>query len=179
MKRLLTILALVCTSTTHAQTKLELEFLNQLNTYRKQHKLGPAKYDTAVSRVAAYHCRYMAMCERQGHSVHHDELPHDELFDIKGHNEMTFAKRAGMAPDKNIWGEIQIASFTRQNGKSIAETAKAMVMAFDRSPGHKEAMLYEDYPKVTDIVGISIVSIRTTETYEEYSVNVDFGYTEK
>jgi hypothetical protein len=175
----LAILALVCTTTTHAQTKLELEFLNQLNTYRKQYKLGPAKYDTTVSRVAAYHCGYMAKCERLGHSVHKDKLPHDEQFDIKDHMEMSFARRAGMAPNSNIWCEIQIASFHTQKGRTLAETARAMVMAFDSSPGHKEAMLYEDHPKITGTVGISIVLISKTELHELYSVNVDFGYTEK
>ena len=179
MKRLLTILAMTVISYTNAQTKLELEFLNQLNYYRKQHKLAPAKFDTAICRVALYHCDYMAKCQRLGHDVHKDKLPHDEQFDIKDHKEMSFAKRAGMSPDRNIWCEIQIASFHTQNGRKLAETARAMVMAFDSSPGHKEAMLYEDHPKITGTVGISIVLISKTDTHEVYSVNVDFGYTEK
>lgn len=179
MRKILAILAITAISYTNAQTKLELEFLNQLNTYRRQHNLAPAKYDTAISRVAAYHCGYMAKCQRLGHDVHKDKLPHDEQFDIKDHKEMSFAKRAGMAPDRNIWCEIQIAQFSTQNGRTPAETARAMVMAFDSSPPHKEAMLYEDHPKITGTVGISIVLIKKTDIHEVYSVNVDFGYTEK
>ena len=174
------LVATILVTISHAQTALEQEFLNQLNIYRKQHKLGPTKYDAEVSRVSAYHTKYMVECERTGHSVQSDKLPHDEQFDIKGHREMTFVQRVGMAPDKNIWGEISIPSFGRQKGMSLVETARAMVIVFDGSPGHKQAMLFPDAPqKITDIVGISIVTISTSQLYEEYSVNIDFGFIEK
>ena len=93
----------------NAQSALETEFIKQLNVYRKQHKLGPVKYDSQVSQVARYHAKYLVQCSNLIHVVHYDKLPHDEQFDIKDHIELTFGQRIEMLPNKNIWSEIQIA----------------------------------------------------------------------
>ena len=124
----------------NAQSALETEFIKQLNVYRKQHKLGPVKYDSQVSQVARYHAKYLVQCSNLNHVVHYDKLPHDEQFDIKDHIELSFGQRIEMLPKKNIWSEIQIAYYPIKNIATITEIANRMITAFDSSPKHKEIM---------------------------------------
>ena len=124
----------------NAQSALETEFIKQLNVYRKQHKLGPVKYDSQVSQVARYHAKYLVQCSNLNHVVHYDKLPHDEQFDIKDHIELTFEQRSQMLPNINIWSEIQIAYYPIKNIATITEIANRMITAFDSSPKHKEIM---------------------------------------
>lgn len=162
---------------TYAQSALETEFIKQLNVYRKQHKLGPVKYDSQVSQVARYHAKYLVQCSNLNHVVHYDKLPHDEQFDIKDHIELSFGRRIEMLPNKNIWSEIQIAYYPIKNIATITEIANRMITAFDSSPKHKEIMLCEDLSsEFTNIVGVAIVkSAKKLDNDYVYSVNVDFG----
>lgn len=161
----------------NAQSALETEFIKQLNVYRKQHKLGPVKYDSQVSQVARYHAKYLVQCSNLIHVVHYDKLPHDEQFDIKDHIELTFGQRIEMLPNKNIWSEIQIEYYPIKNIATITEIANRMITAFDSSPKHKEIMLCEDLSsEFTNIVGVAIVkSAKKLDNDYVYSVNVDFG----
>ena len=161
----------------NAQSALETEFIKQLNVYRKQHKLGPVKYDSQVSQIARYHAKYLVQCSNLNHVVHYDKLPHDEQFDIQDHKELTFEQRSQMLPNKNIWGEIQIAHNLVNEKNSISEIVKSMIDSFDSSPKHKEIMLCEDLSsEFTNIVGVAIVkSEKIIGVYYFYSINVDFG----
>ena len=160
----------------NAQSALETEFVKQLNIYRKKHGLGPVIYDAEISKVALYHANYLAKCVLLKHVVHQDKSPHDEQFDIKNHTELNFEQRAAMAPDKYIWGEIQIAAHYRKNTESISKVAKSIILSFDGSPKHKEIMLSPDASSSSkDIVGVSIVKYQSTFDSDEYSVNIDFG----
>jgi uncharacterized protein YkwD len=160
----------------NAQSALETEFVKQLNIYRKKHGLGAVIYDAEISKVALYHANYLAKCVLLKHVVHYDKLPHDEQFDIKNHTELNFEQRAAMAPDKNIWGEIQISANYSKNTESISEVAKGIIVSFNGSPKHKEIMLCEDLSRgLINAVGVSIVKFQSTFDSNEYSVNIDFG----
>lgn len=161
----------------YSQSPLETEYFNQLNIYRKQHGLGPLKYDTEVSGVARYHAKYLIQCSNLNHVIHLDELPHDEQFDLKDHRELNFEQRAAMVPRKNIWGEIQIAFFIKNKNATISDIAKGFIDSFDKSPKHKEIMLCEDVSsEFTNIVGVAIVkSEKKIGDNDVYSINVDFG----
>jgi hypothetical protein len=164
-------------SNSYSQSALETEFVKQLNVYRKQHGLGPVKYDAEVSKVALYHSNYLVECSKVNHTAHYDKLPHDEQFDIKDFKELNFDQRAAMSPDKNIWGEIQIQSNGCKKNESISEIVKGIIKTFDGSPKHKEIMLCEDSEKFKNIVGVSIVKKegKLGPNFDEYTVNIDFG----
>ena len=173
---LLIVSILISFSNSYSQTALETEFVKQLNVYRKQNGLGPVKYDAEVSKVALYHSNYLVECSKVNHIEHSDKLPHDEQFDIKNFKEMNFDLRVAMAPNKNIWGEIQIQSNASNQGGSITDVVKGIIKTFDGSAKHKEIMLCEDLGKFTNIVGVSIIKkVSTISGYDEYSVNIDFG----
>ena len=161
----------------YSQSPLETEYFNQLNVYRKQHGLGPVKYNIEISGVARYHAKYLVQCSNLSHVVHNDIFPHDEQFDIKDHRELTFNQRIEMVPNKNIWGEIQIAHDLVNNSATNYQIAKDIIESFDKSPKHKEIMLCEDVSyEFTNIVGISIVkSEKKIGEDDVYSINVDFG----
>jgi hypothetical protein len=164
-------------SNSYSQSALETEFVKQLNVYRKQHGLGPVKYDAEVSKVALYHSDYMLKCSKAGHSVNSDKMPHDEQFDIKDFKELNFDKRAAMSPNKNIWGEIMIFSGYYKKNESIESIAKGIILSFDGSPKHKEIMLCEDMERFKNIIGVSILIKEGTlgPNFDEYTINVDFG----
>lgn len=180
MKKLfLLVLFLFSVISSYSQSALELEFVKQLNIYRKKHGLGPVKYDSGVSGVALYHSKYIKMCSSLGHFVHLDKLPHDEQFDLKDFKELNFEQRADMLPDKNIYAEITIPAMDARKNESIESIAKNIIASFDSSPKHKEIMLAEDAPaKFIDIVGVSIIrSVKDMgPDREEYIVNIDFGF---
>ena len=158
--------------------ELELEFVNQLNIYRKKHGLGPVNYDAKIAHLANYHAKYLAECSVLNHDVHYDKSPHDEQYDIKNHKELNFKQRAEMEPNKNIWAEIQIQSHHNKNKETNSNVAKSIIESFDKSPGHKEIMLCEDLnPKFKNIIGVSIVKyqINSGSSFNTYSVNIDFG----
>ena len=178
MKKLIAIFFLISISigNLYSQSTLEKEVLNQLNVYRKQHGLNPVKLDTTISRIAQYHANYLLECSKVDHVVHYDKLPHDEQFDIKGFVEKNFDQRVAMAPDKNIWGEIQMQSNSSKIGSSYVKIARDIIIAFNSSPKHKEIMLESDNPKFPNIVGISVIKkVSTIPGYDEYVVNIDFG----
>lgn len=161
---------------TYSQSPLEAEFVKQLNVYRKQHGLGPIKYDAEISKVALYHANYLSKCNKTSYVVALDKLPHDEKFDIKDHKELNFTQRASMAPNKNMWSEIQIAYSPIKNIATVSEIVSIMIKSFDGSPKHKEIMLCEDLKDFTNIIGVSIVKAEANNTeYSNYSINVDFG----
>jgi len=178
MKKIITLVALffLITGISYSQSPLEKEVSNQLNIYRKQHGLNPAKLDTAISKIAQYHANYILECSKVNHLVHLDKLPHDEQFDIKEFVEKNFDQRSAMAPDKNIWGEISIPSMAVKSELSNIEIAKSIIKSFDGSPKHKAIMLESDNPKSPNIVGISVIKkVSTIPGYDEYVVNIDFG----
>jgi hypothetical protein len=178
MKNLIAIFFLISISigNLYSQSALEKEVLNQLNVYRKQHGLNPVKLDTTISRIAQYHANYLLECSKVDHVVHYDKLPHDEKFDIKGFIEKNFDQRVATAPDKNIWGEIQMQSNSSKIGSSYVTIARDIIIDFDGSPKHKEIMLESDNPKFPNIVGISVIKkLSTIPGYDEYVVNIDFG----
>ena len=163
----------------YSQSVLELEFVKQLNIYRKNHGLGPVKYDAEVSNIALYHSNYINECKKVGHIVIKDKLPHDEQFDLNNFKELNFEQRADLAPNKNIYSEISIPANPVRKSESIESIAKGIILSFDGSPKHKEIMLAEDSPvKFIDVVGVSIIKCLKDlgESYDEYIVNVDFGF---
>jgi uncharacterized protein YkwD len=181
MKKVVSLIVsiLIFVSNSYSQSALETEFVKQLNIYRKKHGLGPVKYDSGVSNVALYHSNYINECKKVGHVVNSDKLPHDEEFDINNYKELNFEQRADMLPNKNIWGEITIPANSAKKSESIESIAKNIIASFDSSPHHKEIMLEEDAPaKFIDIVGVSIIksSKDLGQNYDEYIVNVDFGF---
>lgn len=178
MKNLILIIALISASigNLYSQTPLEKEVLNQLNIYRKQHGLKAVQIDTTISRIALYHSKYLVECHKINHAVHYDKLPHDEQFDVKGFIEKNFDQRVAIAPDKNIWGEIQMQAVPAKSGASNIEIAKLIIKSFDSSPKHKEIMLAEDGSKFLNVVGISVIqSGKLTDDTNEFVVNIDFG----
>jgi hypothetical protein len=178
MKKIITLGALffLVIEISYSQSALEKEVLNQLNIYRKQHGLNPAKLDTTISKIARYHANYILECSKVNHSVNYDKLPHDEQFEIKGFVEKNFDQRSAMAPDKNIWGEIMIACMWIKSESSNIEIAKSIIKSFDGSPNHKAIMLESDDPKFPNIVGISIIKrVSSIPGDDHYVVNIDFG----
>jgi hypothetical protein len=170
------LLFLVSIGNLYSQTPLEKEVLNQLNIYRKQHGLNPVQIDTTISRIARYHTEYLVQCHKVRHVVHYDKLPHDEQFDIKGFIERDFGQRVAMAPEKNIWSEIQMQAMCAKSGVSNAVIAKGIIEAFDSSPNHKEIMLCEDVARLVNVVGISVIQTEKNDNgYDEYVVNINFG----
>lgn len=170
------LLFLVSIGNLYSQTSLEKEVLNQLNIYRKQHGLNQIQIDTTISRIARYHAEYLVQCHKAKHVVHYDKLPHDEQFDIKGFVEKDFDQRVAMAPEKNIWGEIQMQSIPSKVGVSNEEIAKSIIKSFDSSPKHKEIMLCEDVARIINVIGISVIQTGKNDNgYDEYVVNINFG----
>ena len=180
MKKLILIVFLISVSigNFYSQTPLEKEVLNQLNIYRKQHGLKSVQIDTTISRIALYHSKYLVECHKINHVAHYDKLPHDEQFDIKSFIEKNFDQRVAMAPDKNIWGEIQMGYMVSKFGATNIEIAKEIIKSFDSSPNHKEIMLAGDNPKLLNLVGISVIQIEKNDNgYDAFVVNIDFGAT--
>ena len=178
MKRIIlsVILFFLYTGNTYSQSLIEAEFVKQLNTYRKQHGLGPVKYDSEISNVALYHAKYLAKCTKVNHSAHTDKSPHDEQFDVSDHKELNFDQRISMLPNKNIWGEIQIQGNLTSKNTSIAEIVRIAIKTFDSSPKHKAIMLCEDLNEASNIIGVSIVKKEIAyEEYVDYAINIDFG----
>jgi uncharacterized protein YkwD len=159
-------------------TILEKAVFKQLNLYRKQHGLKPLVYDSTVTTVARYHARYLGIASNLGHHCHYDKGPHDEQFDVPNFTEMNFDKRTAMAPEKNIYGEIQIQNMSLLKNQTPEEFAVRTISCFASSPPHNEAMLEPGFEDVIFYMGVAVVQHPKTDNDEDtfYAVNIDFSY---
>lgn len=131
MKKIIILsLSVLSISPAFSQNASELDILNSLNGYRTKNRLSAVIYSKDLSKAARHHATYLSYCNKL------DIWPdnHDEEFDIKSWNELSFSERSSLLRKNGyiIDGEIQI-----QNGFLPPEE---IIKSFHGSPPHREVM---------------------------------------
>jgi uncharacterized protein YkwD len=131
MKKLaIFLLMILAVANSFAQSAEELSILDALNKYREANRLPKVSYSKEMSKAARHHATYLSHCNKL------DIWPdnHDENFDIKSWNELSFSERAILLRKNGyiVDGEIQI-----QNGFLPPDE---IIKAFHGSPPHREIM---------------------------------------
>jgi uncharacterized protein YkwD len=183
MKKFL-LLSLLCLSNNlYSQTKLEKLIVDEVNAFRTRLCLDSVYYSIDLSKASKHHAKWMSKSGIFSHEETKTVTGIKTLRDIQdrfkeycmrpwndgtyflGSNEnIQICFTTKWDTDKQGWVKI-----------SLKEIAEGIVTNFEKSPGHKENMMYQVNPRnLRAFIGISVMSGEDGISYVVMNFGGDF-----
>jgi uncharacterized protein YkwD len=183
MKKVLLLSFIFLSNSLYSQTKLEKLVVDEVNAFRTKLCLDSVYYSKDLSKASKHHAEWM---------LKSGIFSHEETKNVQGiktlRNIQDRFKEYCMRP----WNDgtyflgsnenIQICFTSKWDTDKqgwvkipLKEVAKDIVANFEKSPGHKENMMYQVNPRnLRAFIGISVVSTKEDINYVVMNFGGDF-----